>query len=80
MQRIVRHAFLTLCGFLATAIILMIVGSLTIPLMGWGAAYVFAAGLWLLAASVVPATVWLTTAVVLRVKSSRWELGMDDPD
>ena len=56
------------------------VGSLTIPLMGWGAAYIFAAGLWLLVASVAPAGIWIVAAIIFRLKSGQWQFGMDDDE
>jgi hypothetical protein len=44
--------------------ILIVLGALALPLAGWGAALVFAAGLWTLALAAVPGAVWLVLAIV----------------
>lgn len=67
--------FLTSCGLIALGLLLMLVGLASLPLMGWGGAYVFAVGMWVLGAAAPPATLWLVGAVAYRRKYGRWYLG-----
>jgi hypothetical protein len=61
---------LFLVGFLS-----MIVGMVAIPLAGWGAAYVFAAGIWLLPVASLPGLAFLVTILIWRIRSGQWYFG-----
>jgi hypothetical protein len=78
VRRLIRGALLTAWTCLASGLLIMIGGALTIPLAGWGAAYVFAIGLWLAVGSLVPALVWLFLAVIHRVRAGLWYFGIYD--
>jgi hypothetical protein len=52
-------------GMAGTAVGLMAVGYAAVPLAGWGAAYVYALGLWLFVGAVVPAIIWIGSAIMV---------------
>jgi hypothetical protein len=79
LSRLVRLAFVGTLAAAALGTFLMLVGSLTVPIAGWGAAYLFAAGLWTLALAALPAVVLALGAVTFRIRHGRWYFGSGSP-
>lgn len=80
IRRIIRGARLFALACATIGMVLLTLGALTVPLAGWGAAYVFAAGLWLLVGAAVPATVFAAAVVIGRSTSGQWYCGDEDSD
>lgn len=75
LQRLIDWQRTVILFLLAVGLSLVMAGTCLVPIAGWGAAYVFAVGLWMLAASTVPCISWLASAMVFRFRFGHWYFG-----
>jgi hypothetical protein len=77
LRKIISGSLLSAWAMAAIGLMLLCMGSLTVPLAGWGAAYVAAGGLWLLVASAAPILVWVVAVTGFRIRQGFWYLGVN---
>jgi hypothetical protein len=75
LGRLIRLTFVATWTSATLGTFLMVVGSVSVPLAGWGAAYVFAGGLWILVFAALLAVCLLFGAVLFRATHGHWYFG-----
>jgi hypothetical protein len=80
LGRFIRLALAATLAAATLGAILIVVGALSVPVAGWGGAYVFAAGLWTLACAALPAAFLVVAAVLFRAAHGRWYFGARAPE